>query len=63
MPPLQPFFPADSGVHGFFPARVWAVRAPALLLVADLGGIGLFVGRVMQKEAGARRLKEARRSA
>ncbi|CAD6959046.1 unnamed protein product [Tilletia caries] len=41
---ITPFFPTDSPIQAYFPDRVWAVRGPALLLVAGLGGVGSFVG-------------------
>lgn len=49
-PVFQPFFDASSPIHNFFPAREWAVRLPAFLLVIGLSGIGLFVGSTIMKE-------------
>lgn len=59
----QPLFPADSSIHAYFPARVWAIRLPALVLILGLGVVGTFIGVVMQKEAAKKREKEARRAA
>ena len=59
----QPLFPADSSIHAYFPARVWAIRLPALVLIFGLGVVGTFIGVVMQKEAAKKREKEARRAA
>ena len=59
----QPFFPADASIQSYFPARVWAVRLPALLLVAGLGLIGLFIASVIRKQEIAKKEKEARKGA
>jgi dolichyl-phosphate mannosyltransferase polypeptide 2 regulatory subunit len=59
----KPLFPAGSFIHDFFPARVWAIRLPAIVLILGLGVVGSFVGLVMQKEAAKKREKEARKGA
>ncbi|KAH6918550.1 dolichol phosphate-mannose biosynthesis regulatory [Coprinopsis sp. MPI-PUGE-AT-0042] len=41
----------DTNVmHSFFPAREWAVRLPAFILVVGLTAIGMFVGSTIMKE-------------
>ncbi|KAL9936327.1 hypothetical protein V8E36_004395 [Tilletia maclaganii] len=60
---ITPFFPADAAIQSYFPDRVWAVRGPALLLIVGLGGVGAFVGMVMQREAAKRREREMQRRA
>ncbi|TRM62482.1 dolichol phosphate-mannose biosynthesis regulatory [Schizophyllum amplum] len=47
---LLPFFDPSSPVHSYFPAREWAVRLPAFLLVLGLSAIGAFVGNTIMKE-------------
>ncbi|KII88476.1 hypothetical protein PLICRDRAFT_110173 [Plicaturopsis crispa FD-325 SS-3] len=47
---LLPFFDKSSPIHDFFPAREWAVRLPAFLLVVGLSAIGLFIGSTIVKE-------------
>lgn len=47
---LQPFFDASSPIHAWFPAREWAVRLPAFILVVGLAGIGAFFGNTIIKE-------------
>lgn len=47
----QPFLPASSPLHPFFPPREWAIRLPILLLLTAAIGISLFFGRVMLAEA------------
>ncbi|KIL00115.1 hypothetical protein PAXRUDRAFT_821993 [Paxillus rubicundulus Ve08.2h10] len=47
---LLPFFDAPSPIHDYFPAREWAVRLPAFILVVGLSGIGLFIGSTVMKE-------------
>lgn len=58
-PPPQPFFDASSPIHDYFPAREWAVRLPAFLLVVGLSGIGLFIGSTIMKEK-AKKAQKAR---
>lgn len=55
----QPFFDASSPVHDYFPAREWAVRLPAFLLVVGLSGIGWFIGSTVMKEK-ARKAQKAK---
>ncbi|KAJ3787830.1 dolichol phosphate-mannose biosynthesis regulatory [Lentinula aff. detonsa] len=47
---LLPFFDSSSAIHGYFPAREWAIRLPLFVLVVGLSGIGLFVGSTIMKE-------------
>jgi len=47
---LLPFFDSSSSIHAYFPAREWAVRLPAFLLVVGLTGIGFFIGSTIVKE-------------
>lgn len=47
---LLPFFDASSPIHNYFPAREWAIRLPAFVLVLGLSGIGFFVGSTIMKE-------------
>ncbi|KAI6166989.1 hypothetical protein EDD17DRAFT_1542313, partial [Pisolithus thermaeus] len=37
-----PFFDVSSPIHDYFPAREWAVRLPAFILIVGLSGIGFF---------------------
>jgi len=47
---ILPLIDPSSPVHNYFPAREWAVRLPAFLLVVGLTAIGLFVGSTIVKE-------------
>ncbi|KAL1742920.1 dolichol phosphate-mannose biosynthesis regulatory [Schizophyllum fasciatum] len=47
---LLPFFDPSSPIHSYFPAREWAVRLPAFLLVIGLSGVGAFIGNTVLKE-------------
>ncbi|KAI3610853.1 dolichol phosphate-mannose biosynthesis regulatory protein [Moniliophthora roreri] len=47
---LLPFFEPSSQIHEYFPAREWAVRLPAFILVVGLSGIGFFIGSTIMKE-------------
>ena len=47
---LQPFFDATSPIHGYFPAREWAIRLPAFVLTVGLAVIGTFIGSTIIKE-------------
>lgn len=47
---VLPLIDSSSPVHDYFPAREWAVRLPAFLLVVGLTAIGLFVGSTIVKE-------------
>ncbi|KIY72143.1 hypothetical protein CYLTODRAFT_450074 [Cylindrobasidium torrendii FP15055 ss-10] len=47
---LLPVFDASSSIHAFFPAREWAVRLPAFILVVGLSVIGAFIGNTIIKE-------------
>ncbi|KAH7889669.1 dolichol phosphate-mannose biosynthesis regulatory [Phlebopus sp. FC_14] len=47
---LLPFFDASSPIHSYFPAREWAVRLPAFVLVVGLTGIGFFIGSTVMRE-------------
>ncbi|KAF9564619.1 dolichol phosphate-mannose biosynthesis regulatory [Agrocybe pediades] len=46
-----PFFDSSNPIHDWFPAREWAVRLPAFILVVGLSAIGLFLGSTMLKES------------
>ncbi|KAF4614896.1 hypothetical protein D9613_003080 [Agrocybe pediades] len=48
---LLPFFDSSNPIHDWFPAREWAVRLPAFILVVGLSAIGLFLGSTMLKES------------
>lgn len=41
---MQPFFDSSSPIHEWFPAREWAVRVPAFILIIGLSVIGAFFG-------------------
>ncbi|KIJ44068.1 hypothetical protein M422DRAFT_208310 [Sphaerobolus stellatus SS14] len=60
---LLPFFPASHPLHELFPAREWAVRIPAFLLLVGGGVVGLFVGTVYMKEKAKKKAKFAVKSA
>ncbi|TFK29960.1 hypothetical protein FA15DRAFT_663271 [Coprinopsis marcescibilis] len=47
---LLPFLEDTNILHGFFPAREWAVRLPAFILVVGVTAIGLFIGSTIMKE-------------
>jgi len=47
---LLPFFDSSSEIHNFFPAREWAVRLPAIILVVGVAAIATFVVSTMIKE-------------
>ncbi|KAJ7097902.1 dolichol phosphate-mannose biosynthesis regulatory protein-domain-containing protein [Mycena belliarum] len=47
---LLPFFEPSSEIHNFFPAREWAVRLPAITLVAGVAAIGAFVASTIINE-------------
>ncbi|KAM0750473.1 hypothetical protein T439DRAFT_326441 [Meredithblackwellia eburnea MCA 4105] len=48
---FTPFLPPSSPLHSLFPAREWAVRIPAILMLSGLTAIGAFVGLIMVKSA------------
>ena len=60
---LQPFFPASHPIHDLFPAREWAIRLPAFILVVGLSVVGLFVGLVVMKERAKKNVKLAVKTA
>ncbi|KAL0946867.1 hypothetical protein HGRIS_013033 [Hohenbuehelia grisea] len=60
---LLPFFDPSSPIHDYFPAREWAIRIPAFLLVVGLSGIGLFLGATISKENRAKAQKARLRTA
>ncbi|KAI6109010.1 hypothetical protein EV401DRAFT_395728 [Pisolithus croceorrhizus] len=60
---LQPFFDVSNPIHDYFPAREWAVRLPAFILVVGLSGIGFFVGFTIAKENKKKALKAKLRAA
>jgi dolichyl-phosphate mannosyltransferase polypeptide 2 regulatory subunit len=47
---LLPFFDTTSPIHDYFPAREWAIRLPAFILVVGLAMIGTFIGSTIIKE-------------
>jgi len=47
---LLPFFDPTAPIHDYFPAREWAIRLPAFVLVLGLAVIGIFIGTTVQKE-------------
>lgn len=59
----QPFFDPASRIHDFFPAREWAIRLPAFLLVLGLSAIGLFIGSTVVKENRKKAQKARQRTA
>ncbi|KAI5474437.1 hypothetical protein MNV49_003270 [Pseudohyphozyma bogoriensis] len=48
---FTPFLPPSSPLLQLFPAREWAIRIPAILMLSGLTAIGAFVGLVMVKSA------------
>ncbi|KAI6036560.1 hypothetical protein PISMIDRAFT_26142 [Pisolithus microcarpus 441] len=60
---LLPFFDISSPIHDYFPAREWAVRLPAFILVVGLSGIGFFVGFTIANEKKKKALKAKLRAA
>ncbi|ORY88315.1 dolichol phosphate-mannose biosynthesis regulatory [Leucosporidium creatinivorum] len=52
---FTPFLPPSSPLHSLFPSREWAIRIPALLMLAGLAAIGAFVGLVLVKSARKKR--------
>ena len=50
----QPFLPPSSPLQLLFPAREWAVRIPAILMLSGLCAIGAFVGLVLIKSRAKR---------
>lgn len=60
---LLPFFDPKSQIHEYFPAREWAVRLPAFILVVGLTAIGLFVGNTIAKESRKREQRARLRTA
>ncbi|KAJ7774578.1 dolichol phosphate-mannose biosynthesis regulatory, partial [Mycena maculata] len=60
---LLPFFDASSEIHHFFPAREWAVRLPAFILVVGVSAIGAFVGSTIIRENRARAQRARLRTA
>lgn len=60
---ILPLLPIDSGLHEKFPAREWAVKLPAAILLVGLTAIGGFLGMVMLKEAQKQKAKRAGKSA
>lgn len=60
---LLPFFDKSSPIHDYFPAREWAVRLPAFILVVGLSGIGFFVGFTIANEKKKKALRAKLRAA
>ncbi|KAI0748220.1 dolichol phosphate-mannose biosynthesis regulatory protein Dpm2 [Daedaleopsis nitida] len=52
---LLPFFDESSPIHTWFPAREWALRIVALIVVLGISAIGLFLGfRIVTDRAAGR---------
>ncbi|KAF9482781.1 hypothetical protein BDN70DRAFT_852654 [Pholiota conissans] len=47
---LLPFFDSSNQIQAWFPAREWAVRIPAFVLVVGLSVIGAFLGLTIATE-------------
>jgi len=47
---LLPFLDNTSPIHDYFPAREWAIRLPAFILVVGLAVIGTFIGLTIAGE-------------
>jgi len=60
---LLPLIDVSNSIHDFFPAREWAIRVPAFLLVIGLTAIGLFIGSTIVKENRKKAQKAKLRSA
>ncbi|KAF8978101.1 dolichol phosphate-mannose biosynthesis regulatory [Cyathus striatus] len=60
---ILPFFESTSQIHAYFPAREWAIRLPAFILVLGLTAIGAFVGSTIIKENKKRAQKARLRTA
>jgi len=60
---LLPFFPPSHPLHDLFPAREWAVRIPAFLVVVGVSAIGSFIGMVVVKEGKKQKAKAALKAA
>jgi dolichol phosphate-mannose biosynthesis regulatory protein len=50
-------------MHDLFPAREWAIRIPAFILVVGLSVVGLFIGSVVMKERAKKNAKLAIKTA
>ncbi|KAH8833602.1 dolichol phosphate-mannose biosynthesis regulatory [Flagelloscypha sp. PMI_526] len=48
---ILPFFEPSSNLYNYFPAREWAIRLPAFILVVGLTAIGSFIGNTMLNES------------
>ncbi|SCV69609.1 BQ2448_2629 [Microbotryum intermedium] len=48
---FTPFLPSWSPLINYFPAREWAIRIPALLMLSGLMTIGAFVGLILVKSS------------
>ncbi|KAI0374992.1 dolichol phosphate-mannose biosynthesis regulatory protein Dpm2 [Pilatotrama ljubarskyi] len=52
---LLPILDESSPVHAWFPAREWALRIPAFIVVLGISAIGSFLGiRIMRDGQAAR---------
>ncbi|KAI8814523.1 dolichol phosphate-mannose biosynthesis regulatory protein [Cladochytrium replicatum] len=54
---LLPFVDVSSHIHSLFPPRVWAIRAPLLLLVIGVTVIVSFISLVMIRSAAQKKPK------
>jgi dolichyl-phosphate mannosyltransferase polypeptide 2 regulatory subunit len=46
----KPFIGISSPIHEWFPAREWAIRIPAIILIVGLWTVGGFIGLTVVKE-------------
>lgn len=56
---LVPFLDESHPLQSLFPAREWAVRIPALLLIGGVALIGTFIASVLYKGAQKKKAKMA----
>ncbi|KAI6246588.1 Dolichol phosphate-mannose biosynthesis regulatory protein [Erysiphe necator] len=54
---LMPFVDSDHPLQSFFPARVWAIRIPVILLLLGSAIVGSFVSVVMIRSNRRQKIK------
>ncbi|KAI9657584.1 MAG: hypothetical protein M1829_006892 [Trizodia sp. TS-e1964] len=54
---LMPFVDRGHPLHDLFPARVWAVRIPVILILLGCTVVGSFLSLVMIRSKGKRAAK------